>query len=199
MTKPLTPQDSTHVSLLHRLSADPKEAEWQEFHDRYSQLITTYCRRTGLTGFESEDLIQEVFQALLKTLPSFHYVKAKGGFRAYLWWVVRNHALALRKKKHAAPKSLQPAVEENLESSTTPDDIWEEEWRKQHLRIAFEQLSKGVAPSQLEVFRLYALEDRSVADVAKLSACSVDMVYKTKSLLMGRLREIVAAQIELEG
>lgn len=198
MTKSLTPQDSTHASLLHRLSADPDEAEWQEFHDRYGELITTYCRRTGLMGFESEDLIQDVFQALLKTLPSFQYVKAKGGFRAYLWWVVRNHALALRKKKHAAPKSLQPTVEENLQSSSGPDDIWEEEWRKHHLRVAFDQLSKGVAPKQLEVFRLYALAGRSVTDVAKLSACSVDMVYKTKSLLMGRLKEIVAAQIALE-
>jgi RNA polymerase sigma factor (sigma-70 family) len=199
MTKPLTPQDSTHVSLLHRLSADPKTAEWQEFHDRYSQLITSYCRRTGLSGFESEDLIQEVFQALLKTLPSFHYVKAKGGFRAYLWWVVRNHALALRKKKLAAPKSLQPVVEESLESASNPDDIWEEEWRKHHLRVAFEQLSKRVSPSQLEVFHRYAIEDRPVAEVAQLSNCSVDMVYKTKSLLMVQLRKLIACQIELEG
>ena len=71
MTQPLSPHDSTHASLLHRLAKQPDANAWEEFHARYGELILNYCMRTGRFRVEPDELLQEVFQALLKALPKF--------------------------------------------------------------------------------------------------------------------------------
>ena len=68
-----------------------------------------------------------------------------------------------------------------------------------HFRGAFEQLRRENSPSKMAVFEKYALLNTPVDDVATEHDCSVDMVYKTKSLIMERLSEIVDMRIREEG
>lgn len=199
MNSPLTQKDPTHASLLNRLAKSPSPTAWEEFHERYGRLVSTYCRRIGLLGVESEDLCQSVFQGLLKTLPNFQYSKVKGGFRAYLWRVVRNQALAMQHKTLSAPTPASSLVEDLATLSQDPDDVWEDEWRKCHYRLAFEQLTRETTPRYIQIFEQYAIENAPAADVAKRDGCSVDLVYKIKSNLTARLKQLVQEQIELEG
>jgi len=192
-------EDSTHPSLLWRIASSPEQSSWEEFSSRYGLLIHSYCQRAGLAADDREELLQEVFQALLRSLPNFRYDKAKGGFRAYLRQVVRNQAIALSKRRLADPLPLHPDHEEFLAGKEDPDEIWEEEWRKHHLREAFERLERETPPEKMRVFRLYALEKKPVEEVASSCGCSETMVYKTKSLLMARMRKIVKQRIALEG
>jgi len=199
MTQPLSPHDSTHASLLHRLAKQPDANAWEEFHARYGELILNYCMRTGRFRVEPDELLQEVFQALLKALPKFTYCKAKGGFRPYLWRVTVNKAIELSKRQQAQPGSLSDHAVDGIEHHDGPDEIWESEWMQYHFRGAFEQLRRENSPSKMAVFEKYALLNTPVDDVATEHDCSVDMVYKTKSLIMERLSEIVDMRIREEG
>lgn len=194
VSEPLTPSDPTHASLLWRLAAAPEPSAWEEFHGRYGLLIRRYCHRAGLAKVDGDELLQEVFRALLQSLPSFRYDKAKGGFRAYLWRVVRNQSFALYKKRRP-----WQALPEDWTGDADPDQAWEEEWRKHHLREAFEQLSRENPATHMQVFESYVLQQRGADETAAACQCSVDMVYKVKSLLLARLRQIVQQRVELEG
>ncbi len=198
--RPLQPEDPTRHSLLHRIRAGAGPDIWEEFAACYGPLIQNWCQRTGLGAGDCDELLQEVFRALLQALPSFHYRKEKGGFRAYLWRVVRNQALALRRRRLRQPLPLHPAAEETLtREGQEPDAVWEEEWRKHHLRRAWERLQRELPPHQLEVFRLHGLEARPAREVAERCGTTVPMVYKIRHECMRRLKACVERQIELEG
>jgi len=191
----MTSDQETSPIVIRRIASSGKHGDWKEFNSRYGLLIRNYCRRICFSPKERDELVQEVFLALLQSLPRFQYEKAKGGFRAYLWRVVRNQALTLHRRRQARPLPLQA---EFLESSQDPDRIWDEEWVRYHVRGALEQLGKETSSAHMRVFRLYALEKRPVDEVASRCGCSKAMVYKIKSLLLPRLRKIIERKIALE-
>jgi RNA polymerase sigma factor (sigma-70 family) len=199
MTTPLTPQDSTHESLLHRLVGDPSQNEWDEFHERYGPLISGFCRSANRYRLDVDELIQEVYQSLLKSLPKFEYDKAKGKFRAYLMRVTRNKAMELSRKRTRRPKSLDSSGPAEIKDDKELDDIWDMQWKQYLTGQAFSQLQREFPAERILLFQQYALEKLPVEQVAQEFDCSVAMVYKTKSILAGRLREVIEKLIEEEG
>jgi hypothetical protein len=80
---------STHFSLILPLQkADPSESAWQAFHDRYHDVIRTWCRRRELPGAWAEDLTQEIWLKLLRDIGS--YDPAKWRLRSWLKAVVNS-------------------------------------------------------------------------------------------------------------
>ncbi len=181
-------EESTRATLIRRIASSPDQETWEEFYRRYGLLLRNFCWRTDLALDDRDELFQEVFLALLQSLPHFQYEKAKGSFRSYLWRVVRNQTLALHRRRLARPLPLHA---EFLAGSPRPDPAWEEEWLQHHVRGALEQLDKETPSAQMRVFRLYVLEMRPVDEVASRCGCSVAMVYKTKSQLLAHLRKIL--------
>lgn len=199
MTTPLTPHDSTHESLLLRLVKDPNQNAWDEFHGRYGDLIAGFCRAANRYRLDVEELIQEVYQSLLKSLPKFQYDKSKGKFRAYLSRVTRNKAMELSRKRTRQPKSLEGAGPGEVKDEKDLDDIWDLQWKQYLSRQGFEQLKREFPPDRIDLFTRYAVEKCKVEDVAREFGCSVAMVYKTKSILAKRLKEIILRLMEEEG
>jgi len=191
-----TPSDqSTRAIVIRRITSAAERGNWEEFDRRYGILIRKYCLRMGLPPDEYDELLQEVFLGLLQRLPRFRYVRGKGGFRAYLWRVVRNQTLALKRRRQRSPLPLHA---ESLASPQRPDQVWEKEWARYQVRSALEQVGKETSSVQMRVFSLYVLERLPVDEVASRCGCSKAMVYKIKSLLLARLRRIVSRRIALE-
>ena len=199
MTTSLTPLDSTHVSLLVRLAKNPDQNYWDEFYDRYGELIRGYCHAANRYRLEVDELIQEVFHALLKSLPKFQYDKAKGKFRGYLFHVTHNKAMELSRKRSRNPISLDAALSAEVEDEDELEAIWDTQWKEHLLRQAHAQLEREFPKPRIELFKRYALDDDTVEDVAKEFDCSVAMVYKTKSLMTQRMQEIIVKLIDEEG
>ncbi len=80
--------ESTHATLLARLRDGEDRAAWQEFCDRYGELIQGFARRRGLQPSDCDDVVQETLLALTKSMPKFHYEPGKGSFRSYLKTIV---------------------------------------------------------------------------------------------------------------
>ncbi len=81
--------DSTSVSLLRRLHTDEKEVAWERFVELYAPLIYHWTLRTGLSGDDAADCVQDVLTLLVDKLPTFTY-DPKKSFRAWLRTVTVN-------------------------------------------------------------------------------------------------------------
>jgi RNA polymerase sigma-70 factor (ECF subfamily) len=85
----------TRPSLLLRLR-DPADTEsWRTFVEVYGPLVYGMCRRGGLRHQDGEDVTQEVFSRVAKSIRSFEYQPEIGKFRSWFGTVVRNEVKRL--------------------------------------------------------------------------------------------------------
>ena len=93
--------NTTPVSLLERLRQPANQDAWSRFVKLYTPLLHFWVRRTGFSETEADDLVQEVFAALVQKLPAFAYDKVKT-FRGWLRTVAVNKWRELKRKKAIA-------------------------------------------------------------------------------------------------
>lgn len=193
-------QSTTHKTLLDRVAAGSDPGAWPEFCARYEELIRRFALRRGVMGPDGDDVVQDVLMALTKALPGFEYDPAKGKFRSYLKTVVIRTILKKSREKFG-----QVGLE-NLEEATRAaaddadlDELWEQEWRQQHLRRAMKTVEVEFNANDLACFQAYVVNGEDAADVAARLGYSTAQVYQCKYRMMERLREVIAAQVEDEG
>src|SRR3954466_2899912 len=91
------PMTDTPATLLDRLRRPGDSAAWAQFVHLYTPLLYRWAGRLGLGPAEAADLVQDVFVALLKALPTFRY-DGRRSFRAWLCTLVRNRYRDARRK-----------------------------------------------------------------------------------------------------
>ena len=75
--------NTTSFSLLERLRQPSDSAAWDRFVELYTPLLFYWGRRAGLQSADAADLVQDVFEVLLRKLPEFQYDRQKS-FRSWL-------------------------------------------------------------------------------------------------------------------
>lgn len=182
---------STHLTLLMRLRDRSDEVSWDEFHDRYGQLLYRYARGRGASHDDAEDVVQEVELGLFKALNGFEYDARKGRFRAYLRAAVV-HALGRRARREARdPATLDPQNFDYLasEQEATADAHWEQEWQYHRLRWALRSIADAFEPQTLRAFEQHVLLGRSVDETALHTGLSKASIYQARSRVLKRLKE----------
>ena len=76
------------------------ETAWRQFVHLYTPLLFYWAGACGETEHNAADLVQEVFVALLQTLPTFQYDRTAGKFRSWLRALTLNK-LRDRKRREA--------------------------------------------------------------------------------------------------
>ena len=195
----MLPQSTTHVTLLARLAHEGDEA-WNEFHERYGELIHSFARRRGMQPTDCDDVAQDVLLSLTKTMPGFRYDPTKGKFRSYLKTVTL-HAVFKRSCQKRGEVNL-----EHIEQATrvavgddAVDAVWEAEWRQYHLRQALRLIEAEFNAADFQAFKGYAIEGGDVRETAEALELTVDQVYQAKSRIMKRLTQFIERQVEDEG
>lgn len=187
--------DSTRLSLLLRLRDRTDELSWQDFHQRYGELLHRYARKRGASATDAEDIVQEVEMYLFKAMEGFEYDAAKGRFRSYLRSAVI-HAMGRRAAKEARQGApLDPRSFDHLavEAEASGDARWEHEWRMHRLRWALRSIAGEFEDTTLQAFRLHVLAGRPVAETAQEVGLSRASVYQAKSRVLKRLRQRLQA------
>ena len=196
--------DSTRPSLMQRLRDPSDQRAWEEFDQRYRQLILRYCLRRGLQHNDAEDVRQVVLMSLARVLPAFDYRPEVGRFRDYLARVVRN-AIARRFSRPSRlaaglePEELDALVERDAhaDASHESDVAWEQEWMHHHYRLALVGVRESFEERSVALFeRLLAGE--SVQAVARDCELSEQAVHKVKQRIKKRLAELIRRQIHEE-
>ena len=60
------------------------------------------------------------------------------------------------------------------------ETVWQEEWEKNLVAAALEQVKRQVSPRQYQMFDLHVLQNLSVRDTARTMQVSVASVYMAK-------------------
>ena len=187
--------DTTHLTFLMRLRDRADQLSWQEFHERYGQLLYRYARSRGAAHADAEDIVQEVELYLFKALGGFEYDARKGRFRGYLRSAVV-HAMARRASKQARqPAGLDPRTFNYLagQKDASTDARWEREWQLHRLRWAMRAVAQAFEPTTLKAFEMHVLGGRSAAATAEELGLSQASVYQAKSRVLKSLRQRLAA------
>jgi RNA polymerase sigma-70 factor (ECF subfamily) len=183
--------DSTRATLLLRLRDRTDSLSWQEFHERYGQLLFRYARQRGASQVDAEDIVQEVALSLLKALDGFEYDAAKGRFRSYLRVAVIR-AMGRRAGKEARQgEAVDPNTFDYMTAAREADTDaeWEREWRSHRLRWALREVAPGFEQVTIDAFRVHVLAGKSVKDTAKALDISEASVYQAKSRVLKQVKQ----------
>jgi RNA polymerase sigma factor (sigma-70 family) len=191
---------TTHISLLERLSDGRDPVAWHEFCTRYGDLIRNFARHQNLQAADMDDVLQDVLMNLTKAMPGFEYDPTKGKFRSYLKTVTL-HAIFARsrqKKGEVALEDVKTAADAAAADATV-DGVWDAQWRQYHLQQAMRVIESEFNDADVTAFRQYAIAGLPVKEVADEVGLSVDSIYQAKSRILKRLSALIEQQVAEEG
>lgn len=190
----------TQSTLLLRVSEGVDPSAWIEFHERYANLIRGFAIRMGLQSSDCDDVVQEVLLALAKSMQTFEYDRKRGKFRSYLkTLVIRAVSRKFRQERRQVALGDIDVEADGAGADPAHESIWENEWRRHHVRRAMGRLKSELSDRDRMAFSLYAMGGGSAADTAQALSMSVDQVYQVKSRTLKRLSELIAEQVRDEG
>lgn len=193
-TEPADPSHSippTRTSLPPRL-ADPKDAEiWTEFYRLYRKLVLGFATRAGLSRPDAEEVAQDVFNEVSTNVQAFLASSPRGSFRGWLLNLTRWRVMDKLRQRGRREKILPPrhdvddertdTLERFADPSLAPADVvWEEEWERQILEVALDNLRDRVDPRHFQAFELYisqGISARAIARQLELSPATVYVIH----------------------
>jgi len=181
------PGSRTRQSLLIRLRDSGDESAWREFYALYSPLLYDYARARGLKHEDAEDVRSECLAAIVRQMPKFVYDRASGSFRSWLRTLaVRRVIDRLRKAVEVTAGSAVLAVADW--NADAPDEVWDREWRHQHLRFCMDEAQAQVSAQTWQVFELLVDQQTSVKDICRQLNLTANQVYKCRSRVVELIR-----------
>jgi RNA polymerase sigma-70 factor (ECF subfamily) len=148
-----------------------------------------------------DDLVQEIFMAVVRGLPAFSHSGRRGAFRSWLRTIAHNYSCDYWKapaRRAAAPG--EGAATTALGLLEDPDSAlnryWDEEHDRYVLRCLLELVELEFEPTTLQAFRLVALEGSSGAAAAGELGLSIAAVYAARSRVLRRLRVLAEGLLD---
>jgi RNA polymerase sigma factor (sigma-70 family) len=191
----------TRASLIQRLKNWQDQSSWQDFFDTYWKLIYGTAIKSGLTGTEAEDVVQETMIAVAKHMPSFQYDPALGSFKTWLLNMTR-WRITDQLRKRGPFVAGRSASEDTATGTRTVDKVvdpmsrdldklWDVEWEKNLLHAAMAKVKRRLDPQKYQIFDLYVNKEWPPEKVAATLGVSVDQVYLAKHRTTELIKEEV--------
>ncbi|MCA9057836.1 MAG: sigma-70 family RNA polymerase sigma factor [Planctomycetaceae bacterium] len=184
----------TRTSLIASL-ADPAANEaWAEFHRIYRPLILRTARARGLQHADAEDLVQEVMTIVGRAVEQFDPNRS-GSFRGWLFTITRNCVVNFITRARGPIGSGDTDILNLLHKRPAPDDPTASQFDLEYLRLRFQQVAADIRSHFEEhtwqSFWLTAVEQHSIADVARQLGKSTGAVRMARSRVMAQFRHAV--------
>jgi RNA polymerase sigma-70 factor (ECF subfamily) len=190
---------------LSRLKDWEDKRSWREFFNTYWKLIYSVGVKAGLTEEEAQDLVQETMLSVAKQMPSFRYDPKKGSFKAWLMKIIQRRLIDYWRKRPPWAGEKSSAQDNTARTSTTNqiptprefnmESIWNEEWQKNLVGAAMENVKRKITPRQYQIFDLYVIKEWTVRDVTQTLHVSAAQVYLAK-LRVSRLVQAEVRRLE---
>ena len=186
---------TTRQTLLLRARNRHDKDAWGEFTEVYRPFIYYVLKCMEVHQNDIDDLHQDILIRLWKKLPS--YDPAKGKFRSWLSFVVRNIVLnSFQKNSTRLEKMAQlskhyqndPAAQNEI------DKMIEHEWKMHLSKLAMETIHSLFSGKAVEAFELslQGLDNNSIAQQLGLSADSVKVLKsRVKSRYMAEVKRLI--------
>jgi RNA polymerase sigma-70 factor (ECF subfamily) len=192
--------DATRPSLLIRARTGD-EGAWQDLCELYRPLIAGWLRRQSVPDGDVDDLMQEIFLAVVRGLPSFSHSGRRGAFRSWLRTIAYNYSCDYWKspaRRTAVPGDDAAAAALSLleDPDSTLNRYWDEEHDRYVLRCLLELVELEFEPATVQAFRLMSFEEASGSEAARQLGISVAAVYAARSRVLRRLRELAEGLLD---
>ena len=160
------------AALLVRRCIAGDAAAWEEIVQKYHRRIYNICYRFAGSGNDAEDLTQEVFIKMYRTLNS--YDVERGAFMTWVTTITRNLLVDhFRKTKHdRLTDSLDTTASDNPDAMTLSDRIPDEGpapdsgVQSRETRDAVHQALQKLSPELREAVILRDLQDMDYREIA---------------------------------
>ena len=206
---------ATSVTLIQKIKTlAPGEdgAAWVRFWDTYSLAIRRFAALKGGAA-NADDIDMTMLGKLVNVLREGQYTPEKGAFHSYLATMIVNEVHMQHRKDQVRKAdqhlSLDAPVGGNddggdrtladtLQTTVTPADMYEDDWRQAVLASAVEHVLTKTALSDRDraVYRAYVQEERPIGEVAAEFKLSRNSVSQIKTRIEKRIvavgRELVA-------
>lgn len=184
--------NTTRITLLKRL-ADGEALAWTDFDALYRPLLRNWLRSSHLSAADVEDLSQEVLVFVMNNVADFRHNARTGAFRKWLRLstvnIARNYMRRHAKEKLLAASDFAALLDNLADPNSDISQAFDLDHRRYMLRHMMDEVSDMFQPKTMDIFRMYVLEEASVADTAALHEVTDAAVYIAKSRVMQRLRE----------
>lgn len=185
----------TRASLILRLQNAADIAAWDEFVELYSPVVERSASRLGLQAADAENVAQEVFLRVARSVTHWLDREDRGSFRAWLLTIAKNETLSLLSRRATRPfvqvgdssNHLENLADLRLELSAELDG----EYQREVFQWAAAQVRESVAEHTWQAFWLTQIEGISVDDAARQLGIHVGNVYIARSRVMSRLKQLV--------
>lgn len=155
--------------LLSQKRGSRDERPFQELLRRHRQMIWRVCYRFVNNAEDAEDLTQQVFFKVYRSLPGF---EGRSSFKTWIYRIAINTSQnELRRRSRRPPESEAELeiITEFMPGYDSPEQAWLAKMESALLVEAFKQLR----PSEQQVLILKDLEERQYADIAETLAISL--------------------------
>ena len=159
----------TDKSLVERCLAG-EDLAWDELVRTHTKRVYGLCYRFTNSSTEAQDLTQEVFLRIFKSVKSFR--SDEGNFTTWLARLTRNLLIDhyRRSRQDRATDSIEgqlPVLEEKLTATARPDGLVAGREAREQLQSALQKLSPELRET-LILRDLEEMEYREIADVLKI-------------------------------
>ena len=206
---------ATSVTLIQKIKTlAPGEdgAAWVRFWDAYSLAIRRFAALKGGEA-NADDIVMTVLGKLVNVLREGQYTPEKGAFHSYLATMIVNEVHMQHRKDQVRKADQHLSIDapvggnedggdrtlaDTLQTTVTPADMYEDDWRQAVLASAVEHVLTKTALSDRDraVYRAYVQEGRPIGEVAAEFRLSRNSVSQIKIRIERRIvavgRELVA-------
>jgi len=187
----LNDSPKTRNSLILRLK-EPADAEaWFQFCEIYEPLILRIAKSRGLQAADANDLAQDVFIRIAKSVRRWEPDPEKGTFRGWIGTIARNLTIDFLRQQKRQPVSADDPVMKNLPERCAESDFYDAEYEKQLFAWAADKIKPSFKPQTWQAFWLTAVENRSVAEVSETLELSAGAIYMARSRVIAKLRKTI--------
>lgn len=184
----------TSHSLIARVKDLGDGVAWAEFLGIYQPVVFRMARRRGLQDADAQDVMQQVFLSISKSIEGWIPGDLQPPFRAWLTKIARNAITKALTRRPRDAATGSTSMVELLEAQPDPQETTAEilaEARKELIRWATEQIRSEFSEVTWNVFWRTAIEGVPIAEVAKSTGRSAGAVYVARYRVIARLKEKV--------
>ena len=166
-----------------------QEAAWEELVRLHTRKVYALCYRFTGSGTEAQDLTQEVFLRVFRTLRTFH--AAEGSFATWLARVTRNLLIDhyRRTRQERVTDSIEdqlPVLEERVGAPARPDQALAGREASEILQATLQKLSPDLREAVI-LRDLQEMEYREIAAVLEIPEGTVKSRINRGRAELGRL------------
>lgn len=177
-----TASDETLISK----ALDGSQRPWERLVRRHETMIYNYCLRMTRNTSDARDLLQEVFLAVYRHLPSY---RNEGQFKGWMMRIAANKTMDLLRARQRSPKlSTDDTADEAVQQWQAPDyhnpdQVYEQSTDNRRIR----ELLQSLPPDQRLVVELKFFQHCTFEEIAVQTSTPVNTV---KSRLYASLQKL---------